>query len=318
MPPRARALAASILGRWHCRRSDRWAAFPRWPIDLSADFLADLVSGRPSPFAVSRTPVLLTHDLDSPGGLARLVDSFLPLEEAVGARSTSYVVPCAWPIDHRLLGEVVRRGHGLGVHGCDHSNRTAFADRPERRRRREAAGPLLGRYAVRGYRAPSLLRTRALLRDLADYYAYDSSIPTTGGLFPVPNNGCASARPFWVEGLIEIPLSLPRDGMLRFLGYTAPEIADLWIACAELIAVSGGVVVLLTHCEARFSGNAAMLAAYRLFLDYVADSAHFAWGTPDDVLRCWAACDSAMSPTRQRGPLAGASVSRAADSRKVI
>jgi peptidoglycan/xylan/chitin deacetylase (PgdA/CDA1 family) len=289
VPPWVRSVVAGILGRWQRRRNDRWAAFPRWPIDLGADFLADLVSGEPSPFAGRRTPVLLTHDLDSPEGLVRLVDSFLSMEEAVGARSTSYLVPCAWPIDYRLLGELAQRGHGLGVHGYDHSNRTAFAEPAERRRRLEAARPLLGRYGARGYRAPSLLRTRALLRDLAALYAYDSSIPTAGGLYPVPNNGCASARPFMVEGVVEIPLSLPRDGTLRFLGYTAREIADLWIACAEMIADSGGVVVLLTHCEARFTGNSAMLAAYRRFLDYVAASDHFAWSTPDEVLHRWGA-----------------------------
>ena len=43
---------------------------------------------------------------------------------------------------------------------------------------------------------------------------------------------------------------------------------DLWIECADLIARSGGVVVLLTHCERRFSGDAGMLDAYRRFLEY--------------------------------------------------
>ena len=69
-------------------------------------------------------------------------------------------------------------------------------------------------------------RTRALLRDLSGRYRYDTSIPTSGGLFPVPNNGCASARPFATEGMLELPLSMPRDGSLRFLGYSPGEIAQ--------------------------------------------------------------------------------------------
>src|SRR5205085_6806697 len=145
-------------------------------------------------------PVILTHDIDSPEGLRNLVDRFLPAEEAVVARSTSYIVPCAWQIDDRAVQAIISRGHDVGVHGYDHSNRTPFAAGEERRRRLDAARPFAAKYGAVGYRAPSLLRTRALLRDLAGRYRYDSSIPTSGGLFPVPNNGRASARPRLIDG----------------------------------------------------------------------------------------------------------------------
>ena len=247
---------------------------------MTTDLLSDLAAV-PRPALGDKTPVLLTHDIDSPEGLRSLVDAFLPLEERAGARSTSYVVPCAWTPDAGALDDVQRRGHEIGVHGYDHSNRTPFANEPERRRRLDAARPFAEHRGAVGYRAPSLLRTRALLRDLSSRYAYDSSIPTSGGPFPVPNNGCATARPFVIEGVLEIPLTLPRDGSLRFLGYSAPEILQLWITCAETIARSGGVVTVLTHCEARFSGNDAMLDAYRRFLDHVGNAPHrFAFTTP--------------------------------------
>src|SRR5207247_2585030 len=108
----------------------------------------------------------------------------------------SLVVPCGWPLDYGQLDEIHQRGNEIGVHGYDHSNRTAFVDPVQRRDRLAAGKRALERYAPLGYRAPSLLRTKELLEDLASFYAYDSSIPTSGGLFPVPNNGCASARPF--------------------------------------------------------------------------------------------------------------------------
>jgi peptidoglycan/xylan/chitin deacetylase (PgdA/CDA1 family) len=268
VPGRLRATIGSVIGRWNRGRTNRWAAFPDWPLDLSADLLFDL-SLPCEPRLAEPAPVVLTHDIDSPEGLRNLVDRFLPAEEAAGARSTNFIVPCAWEVDDGLAQAITSRGHHVGVHGYDHSNLTPFADEKERQRRLDAARPFATKYGAVGYRAPSLLRTRALLRDLAGHYRYDSSIPTSGGLFPVPNNGCASARPWAIGGILELPLSLPRDGSLRFLGYSPDEIARLWMDCADLIARSRGIVMLLTHCERRFSGGDRMFDAYRRFLDHV-------------------------------------------------
>jgi peptidoglycan/xylan/chitin deacetylase (PgdA/CDA1 family) len=281
VPMRVRTLAGRLVGALERMRASSWARFPRWPIDLSADFAADLAGAAPPRRA--RTAVCLSHDLDTPEGLRNLVAAFLDVEEAVGARSTGYVVPCSWPIDHGLLGEVRARGHEVGVHGYDHSNRTPFCEAGERRRRIEAARELVERYAVTGYRAPSLVRTRALLADLAPLYRYDSSIPTSGGRFPVPNNGCATARPFRIDGLLEIPLTLPRDGSLRFLGHGPEAILATWKRCAETVRRSGGVVSLLTHCEARFSGNAPMLDVYRRFLEHLAQDGRYEFTTAADL-----------------------------------
>ena len=284
IPEWLRSLLARIIGGINRRREAAWAKFPVWPLDLSADFLADAAGLPPARFAGQPTPVIVSHDLDSPEGLRQLVEFFLPMEEQAGAKSTNFVVPCAWPLDHGLLREAAGRGHEIGVHGFDHSNRTPFASREEIARRLESARELIDRYGIVGYRAPSLLRTRALIDGLRTLYRYDSSIPTSGGLFPVPNNGCASARPFQLNGIWELPVSLPRDGSLLFLGYTPAEIARIWIECAETISRSGGVVVLLTHCENRFCGSPAMRAVYRDFLDYVRSSPRFAFSNPSAVL----------------------------------
>ena len=285
VPGWARSAIGAMIGRRQRRRPHEWASFPQWPLDLSADVIADLTGAARPMYPDARTPVLLSHDIDSPEGLRNLVEHFLPLEEHAGARSSNYVVPHAYPIDHGLLTDVHARGHEIGIHGFDHSNRTPFAAPEERRRRLDGARELAERYNAIGYRAPSLLRTRELLRDLQGRYRYDSSIPTSGGLFPVPNNGCASARPFVIEGMTEIPITMPRDGSLRFLGHSPREIAELWMTCAGRIARSGGIVVLLTHCERRFSGNRPMLDAYRRFIDFVSErSETFRWTLPVELL----------------------------------
>jgi peptidoglycan/xylan/chitin deacetylase (PgdA/CDA1 family) len=287
VPGWARAAVGSAIGRWNRARVERWGEFPQWPIDLSTDLLDDLrdVSLRAPSGPPPATPVVVTHDIDSPEGLANLVGQFLPIEESVGARSTNYIVPCAWPHDAALMSELVARGHAVGVHGYDHSNRTPFAGAAERARRLDGARSFSERYQASGYRAPSLLRTRALLRDLSTRYRYDSSIPTTGGLFPSPNNGCATARPYLIESIAELPVTMPRDGLLRFLGYAPREILQLWIDCADLIARARGVVVLLTHCERRFSGHPGMLDVYRRFLEHVRGrSDRFAFSSPESIV----------------------------------
>jgi peptidoglycan/xylan/chitin deacetylase (PgdA/CDA1 family) len=282
VPPLARQYLARLIGRLQRSRQNMWAKFPGWPVDLSVDALADLSNVPSIKFAV--TPVMLSHDIDSPEGLANLVADFLPIEESVGCRSANYIVPCAWPVDHGLLGDTMQRGHEIGIHGYDHSNQTAFASPAERTKRLEDGFRLAERYDGIGYRAPSLVRTRELIDGLKRHYRYDSSIPTSGGPFPVPNNGCASARPWKFGDMWELPLTMPRDGSLRFLGYSPDKILAMWKASAEYIAKSGGIVFLLTHCESGFSGNPAMLAIYRAFLEWCAGNSSMRFCRPKDLI----------------------------------
>jgi peptidoglycan/xylan/chitin deacetylase (PgdA/CDA1 family) len=285
VPGVARMLIAHAIGRVQRARAHRWASFPGWPLDLSVDAWSDLAAATPSlAKRFGGTPILLTHDIDSPEGLEKLEALFLPVEERHGARSCNFVVPCAWPVDAGILAAVRARGHEIGVHGFDHANRTAFAPDAERRARLDAGERFAERWGAAGYRAPSLLRTPALLADLSGRFRFDSSIPTSGGPFPVPNNGSATARPYRMGGLWELPLSLPRDGSLRFLGHGPAEIADLWLRCADRIARADGLVCLLTHCETSFSGNPAMLAAYERTLAALAADPRFRFMTPSALV----------------------------------
>lgn len=282
IPGPVRQMLGRAAGRVQRHRQGSWADFPGWPLDLSSDIAADLSAA--SSTRAEITPVLLTHDIDSPEGLTNLLRLFLPIEEEIGARSANFIVPCAWPVDHGLVSEVMRRGHEIGVHGYDHSGITSFTS-PGERAKRIARGRTFGdRYQAAGYRAPSLIRSRQLLTELDNHYLYDSSIPTSGGPFPAPNNGCASARPWQIGTLWEIPLSLPRDGSLRFLGYNSAQIADMWLRLSKVIGRAGGVVTLLTHCERAFSGNPSMLRAYRNFVERIATDDRFVFLRPADLV----------------------------------
>lgn len=282
VPSHIRVVLAKAMGAYQKNRTSRWASYPNFPLDLTTDFLCDLVGGNTP--AQSHCPVILSHDLDSKEGLDNALQFFFPIEKSYGATSSNYIVPQKWKLDWAALDELVSQGHELGVHGYDHSNKTSYVNSGEMAARLNGAKELFDRYNIKGYRAPSLVRTPELLDALTAKYQYDSSIPTSGGLFPKANNGCASARPFGVNKIKVLPLSMPRDGSLIFLGFSPDEIVSIWKECATRIAKANGVVVLLTHCEHRFSGNYKMLAAYQQILQFFSEEEQFQFATPSSVL----------------------------------
>jgi hypothetical protein len=74
--------------------------------------------------------------------------------------------------------------------------------------------------------------------------------------------------------------------------------------CADTIARARGVVVLLTHCERRFSGHPGMIEAYRRFLQFVRDQpGRFVFSNPEDVIE---------RATRHQAPPANDAAKRAA------
>jgi len=268
IPHQIRWMGASAILRLRRLLKDE-SSFPCWPLDLTLDALADLFlfcSGAPRPAEPQWVAVVLTHDIDTPESLANL-PRFLKLEEALGMRSTSFIVPCGWPLDHGILGRMQDAGHEIGLHGYNHDNKTPYLPEKLIRERFDRCADFISRYRVRGYRAPSLLRNERLLRIIGERFAYDSSVPNAGAGYSSRSNGSASARPFRISGVLEIPLTLPTDASLRFMGIPPRGALELWVGCTRAIVRSGGVAVLLTHCEERYSGSRAMLKAYRGFLE---------------------------------------------------
>ncbi len=281
IPQILRITVARFIGRRQRKYTYRWAKFPSFPLDLSVDALSDILV---IPYEkLKPTPVVLTHDIDNPASFQKLPE-FLKEEERVDARSINFVVPFKWPLDHTMLSEIKGRGHEIGIHGFDHGNKTPFLSEIEIRQRIEKMRHLVEKYDIKGYRSPSLLRTRKLLRELSKVFQYDSSISTAGGLFPVPNNGCASARVFECEGIYEVPLSLPSDAKLFLLGYNPHEIINLWITCAERISQSGGIIVLLIHSDKYFFGNRVIFSLYRELLQHFKNDERFIFKTCGELL----------------------------------
>lgn len=286
VPQGIRWITASLLTRFNYWRMKGQSFFPRWPLDLSADALEDFTScfdSKPlSRQNHSKTTVVLTHDIDNPESLKNM-PRFLAIEESFGFRSTNFIVPMGWPLDCEIIERAVSNDHEIGLHGYNHDNCTPFLPYDAIERRFEECLPFIERYRVKGYRAPSLLRTQNLFRCLKRYGLYDASVPTVGGQYSLKPNGCASARPFYHQEVWELPLSLPTDASLLFLGFKPDHILRLWIDTTQAIGKSGGTVVLLTHCEAVYSGNPQMLKVYAEFLTFLKSSGLFDVRTAQEV-----------------------------------
>jgi hypothetical protein len=84
--------------------------------------------------------------------------------------------------------------------------------------------------------------------------------------------------------LWEFPRTLPRDGSRRFLGYKPAASGGLWHETAQIVARSGGIISLLTHCEAHFTGNPTMLSVYRDFVEWLASDGRFCFMRPRDLV----------------------------------
>ena len=276
------------------RRQKRSLAggYPAWPVESSVEFVRHLwrhVRGRDGAgFAWpegKRFALVLTHDVDSAGGLQRAAE-IAEEETRRGLRSCWYVVGADEPLDDDALAALRAGGHEIGLHDAHHDNRGPFLGPAELGRRLDEVGDLVRRHEIRGYRSPTLLRTDAMYEALSGRFAYDSSMPDTG-LLP-QRNGCATVFPLAWGGVPVVPLTLPSDGQLISLGLSGEEIFARWVEKAEWVARVGGVAMILTHPEPGFSAEPEPRAAYLRFLDWAA-ARDDAWHTlPAELAEWWA------------------------------
>jgi len=252
--------------------------FPGWPIEPAIDAVR-FASGLPDGlWPGGRThAVALSHDLDSGAaweGALRLAR----LEEGYGLRSCWNVVGRLYPVNHRVLDRLASAGHEIGLHGYDHRGVLPWLH-PVR-----AAGLLAGlegfcrRYDVRGYRSPSLFRTEALYAALPAWFDYDSSVPDTERFTSLGTaNGACTVYPFRRGRLVVLPLTMPQDAWLMFMGLDTTAMLALWRRKLEWIAAVGGLVMVNTHPDPWFSGGDGMAAVYGRLLELLTGDGSRAW-----------------------------------------
>jgi peptidoglycan/xylan/chitin deacetylase (PgdA/CDA1 family) len=199
-----------------------------------------------------KTVVALTHDVETQNGLRRS-KKVKRIEHKYDAQSAWYVPSKMFELDVEAIRDLANHGE-VGAHDTKHDGKLVQTHGSKLiQRMREAKQTLekLTREQVTGFRSPLLQHSAEILGALRKAgYAYDTSIPTWEPRHPytMKSHGVATTYPFHVNGLIEIPVTLPQDHQLLYvLGLRPKEVVREWMSMIDTVKELGGVSTILMH-----------------------------------------------------------------------
>ena len=208
----------------------------------------------------ARYASVLTHDVEGPEGI-ELIPAVREVERRHGFASAWYFVAQDYPIPGGLFDELRADGCEVGLHGIHHDGKLFGS-----RERFEAELPLIHRYLreweADGFRSPATHRNPEWMPELA--CLYDTSFSDTAPFEPQAG-GCCSIWPYFLDDLVELPMTLVMDHTLwEILRETTVE---RWTAKAEWVARHNGLVNLLVHPD--YVDRPERLAAYDEYLAFL-------------------------------------------------
>jgi len=292
IPAGFRAMAARTL----CLggRIDRnGIGFPDWPVDKSIEVLRYLKNTalrvtKDSPWPDGKKfAFCVSHDLESGHSLKdlrRLVDT----DKSFGFKGCWNIVATLMESRGECAENLKSAGYEIGCHGYNHDNKFAFLPEEKMRARLEKCASYIDRYQIKGFRSPSLLRSPGLMRQLADYFEYDSSYPDTDIFSETgERNGCCEIRPFFINGMIELPITMPMDSSMLFAGYDHEEMLQIWLRKLGWLKERQGMALINVHCHRPFSLNGKVYDAYAKLLEIVAKDRDCWVASCGDIAEYW-------------------------------
>lgn len=265
--------------------------FPHWPVEsVVTEKVA--VSLRRAIEARSSEPVhrigywpegkkfafVITHDVEWDEGLRR-APRIVELEKDLGFVSSWNLVPERYPIDWSIVDHIRNQGYEIGVHGLKHDGKLFKSQRIFKSRLVK-----IHKYAEEwgsvGFRSPSTLRNVQWMPELK--FEYDSSFMDTDPYEPQPG-GCCSIWPFFIDSLLELPITVPQDHTL--LEILREKDLLIWKIKADWIGAHGGMVLINVHPDYMDSDD--RLKMYEQFLVYLKTKRDMWHALPRDVARWW-------------------------------
>jgi hypothetical protein len=285
LPRRLQLALRRAFSRIQARRQ-----FPRWPFEPARHDLAGHIYGYVATITDEPPPwiafwprpyswaLVLTHDVET----ARGYDTMLQIcaaEETRDYRSSWNFVPRRYRVEDERIAEVIGRGFEVGIHGLYHDGRD-LESLQMIRERLPAIREHADRWGAAGFRSPATQRQWEWMGKLG--FEYDSSFPDTDPYEPQPGGSC-SWLPFFIDDLVELPITLPQDHtlfvILRRVG------ASTWIDKARQLRARGGMALMLTHPD--YMIDDAIREAYMTFLEEFRDDTTAWRALPRDVAAWW-------------------------------
>jgi hypothetical protein len=250
------------------------SAFPAWPVEDSLhgmySWLFDVVAGLTGEPVPSIAPwpdgfswaLVLTHDVETQQG----VDDMELLrrdERRLGYRSSWNFVPERYDVTAELLERTRADGCEVGVHGLRHDGRD-LASRRQLLRRLPAIRRYAESWGAVGFRSPATQRAWALMPLLG--FEYDASYTDTDPYEPQPG-GCCTYLPFFIDDLVELPITVPQDHTLFEILLETDT--GTWLRKAVALRDRGGLALVLAHPD--YARNSHMARAWQSLLEGLAD-----------------------------------------------
>ncbi len=278
------------------KRDPKW---PNWPVEKSVELIRYLYIKSISIKLKKKVPyvsfwpqkkkfaVVITHDCDTESSFKN-IDKIRDIEKRYGMLSCWNILSNKYKIDKNALKRLKNEGCEIGLHGYNHDNRLPFLKKEKIIGRINSASSLIKEFSIRGFRSPSLLRNKKFLELLSNYFAYDSSTCDTDLLSPVAiRSGTCTVFPFFINNMVEIPITLPQDYRLIRLNKTKNEIFDIWKGKIDFLRKVNGTAVLLTHPDSHIFGNDKYLDVYEKTLKYMTSFEEGWHALPNEICKWW-------------------------------
>lgn len=273
--------------------------WPNWPIEKSVELMRYLyiksisIKLRKKIPYVSFWPqkkqfaAVITHDCDTESSFKN-IDKIRDIEKRYNIKSCWNILSNKYKIDKSMLKGLKKEGCEIGLHGYNHDNKLPFLKKEKIIKRINSASELIQEFDMRGFRSPSLLRNKEFLELLSDYFAYDSSTCDTDIMSPVAmRSGTCTVFPFFINNMVEIPITMPQDYRLIRLNKTKNQIFEIWKNKIDFLRQVNGVVVLLTHPDSHIFGNDKYLEVYEKTLRYLTSFKEGWFTIPQEVGKWW-------------------------------
>lgn len=264
-------LRNGIRGAFARNIKGRFAA--RWPIDGAT---SSAPPGWPGWPGSKKFAVVLTHDVEGPGGLARC-RQLAELEMSLGFRSSFNFIPeGSYSARQEIREWLAANGFEVGIHDLNHDGKL-YHSREGFSRKADRINHYLARWSAVGFRSGFMLRELDWIHDLN--ILYDASTFDTDPFEPQPDSA-GTIFPFWIpspegrngSGYVELPYTLPQDSTLFLvLREKTPEI---WLKKLDWVATHGGMALVNVHPDYidfadRGNSREFPVSAYRALLEHI-------------------------------------------------